>query len=277
MQRGPSPANTVTASMPDPTPNWPASVPYGESMSFSAKQNDSLPGAPCVARSTPPGRPPPTFRTTSWSARPIVELARFPWPRAFTPEFIPILRVPGPLQTTTGPTGMVVASNPCMLNWSVQTASTAVSTHGRYSGRQPAMTAAIATFSTVTATRSGGTVATISSGVRLVPLSIRNTRCSDGGTTGRPSVHPRVNIISMSSSSSATSIRRDRNPLPPCRTRNWSTRSGSTLFDPHPGRYAGRSGPSPEMPVSVSQSVRSQPIVRSTSTPSTTLITVGTV
>ena len=60
------------------------------------------------------------------------------------PEFIPIRRVPGPLHTITGPTGIVVASSPCMLNSSVHTASTAVSTHGRYSGRQPAITAAIA-------------------------------------------------------------------------------------------------------------------------------------
>ncbi len=51
-----------------------------------------------------------------------------------------------------------------MLNSSVQAASTAVSTHGRYSGLQPAITAAMATFSTVTSTRSGGTVATMSDG-----------------------------------------------------------------------------------------------------------------
>ena len=46
-------------------------------------------------------------------------------------------RVPGPLHTITGPTGIVVASTPWMLNSSLQIASTAVSTHGRYSGRQP--------------------------------------------------------------------------------------------------------------------------------------------
>ena len=79
-----------------------------------------------------------------------------------------------------------------MLNSSLHTASTAVSTHGRYSGRQPAITAAIATFSTVTSTRSGGTVATTSSGARVVPVSMRSTRSSVGGTTGRPSVQPRL-------------------------------------------------------------------------------------
>ncbi len=95
-----------------------------------------------------------------------------------------------------------------MLNSELHAASTAVSTHGRYSGRQPAMTAAIATFSTVTSTRSGGTVATMSDGARDVPVSMRITRCSVGGTTGRPSVHPRVNIISISSSAAAMSMRR---------------------------------------------------------------------
>jgi len=36
-----------------------------------------------AARSTSPGRPPPTFRTTSWTARPIVAFARLPWPSTF--------------------------------------------------------------------------------------------------------------------------------------------------------------------------------------------------
>src|SRR4030095_1414597 len=60
---------------------------------------------------------------------------------------MPIRRRIGPFTITTGPTGIVVASTPWMLNWSVQTASTAASTAGRYSGRQPALTALIATFS----------------------------------------------------------------------------------------------------------------------------------
>ena len=193
------------------------------------------------------------------------------------PEFMPILRVPGPLQTTIGPTGIVVASSPCMLNSSVHAASTAVRTHGRYSGRQPAITAAIATFSTVTSTRSGGTVATTSSGARDVPSSMAITRASVGGTTGRPSLQPRANIISRSSSASATSIRRERSTLPPWRTRSSSTRSGSTLMLPHPGRTGGRSGPSPSTPLSDSQSARNQPTVRSTSVPPSTRISVGTV
>ena len=135
----------------------------------------------------------------------------------------------------------------------------------------------MATFSTVTSTRSGGTVATTSSGLRVVPSSIRSTRSSVGGTTGRPSVQPRVNIASMSSSSSASSTRRERSRPPSKRTRSSSTRSGSTLIEPQPGRMTGRSSPSPSRPVIRCQSARDQPTVRSTSTPSTTRISVGTV
>ena len=79
-------------------------------------------------------------------------------------------------------------------------------------------------------------------GARLVPVSIAITRSSVGGTTGSPSVQPRVNIISISSSASATSMRRDESVDPPKRTRSPSTRSGSTDIEPHPGRIGGRSG-----------------------------------
>ena len=46
----------------------------------------------------------------------------------------------------------------------------------------------------------------------------------------------------MSSSASATSIRRDASTEAPKRTLSSSTRSGSTLIDPQPGRIAGRFG-----------------------------------
>jgi hypothetical protein len=53
--------------------------------------------------------------------------------------------------------------------------------------------------------------------------------------------------------------------------------SGSTLFEPQPGRHSGSPAPSPESPVSFSQSPRCQPTVRSASTPFSTRISVGTV
>ncbi len=90
----------------------------------------------------------------------------------------------GPFTISVGVTPMVVANTPCMLKASVQTASSAVSTTGRYSGLQPAIAAFTATFSTLHSARFGGTTATISSAARVVPSSIDSTRASVGGTSG---------------------------------------------------------------------------------------------
>ena len=193
------------------------------------------------------------------------------------PEFMPIARVPGPLQIITGPTGIVVANTPCILNWSLHTASSAAITHGMYSGRHPAITALIAIFSTVSSTKSGGAIATTSCGWRVVPVSIRNTRSRVGGITGKPSVHPRAYIASNSSSASENSTVRAITGESVNFARNLSTMSGSTLIEPQPGRMAGRSVPSSGISVMRCQSDANQPNVRSTSFPFTTLISVGTV
>ena len=78
-----------------------------------------------------------------------------------------------------------------MQNASRRAASTAASATGMYSGLQPAMTAFIATFSTVQGALSGGMRPMSSSGARVVPASMRKTRASVGGTTGKPSDQPR--------------------------------------------------------------------------------------
>ena len=96
-----------------------------------------------------------------------------------------------------------------MLKRLVAAAFTAASTTGRYSGRQPAITALIATFSTVHSARSGGSTHTTSPGARDVPSSIRSTRSSVGGVTGRPSVQPRAKAASIGSSALPRSTRRD--------------------------------------------------------------------
>ena len=217
----------------------------GDAASSSAKQNRTCPG--CRAwrgRPRPGGRRRRCGRRAA-AARPIVELARLPWPSTLTPQFMPIARVPGPLQTITGPTGIVVASTPCMLNSSVHAASTAASTHGRYSGRQPAITALIATFSTVTSTRSGGDLATTSSGRAVVPSQHPQHpllgRRDDGQAVGPAAVEQRLDLVlelgELDRGASA-------GPPPPKRARSSSTRSGSTLSEPQPGRITGRSAPS---------------------------------
>ena len=176
-----------------------------------------------------------------------------------------------------GPENHKVHRRPCMLKWSVHAASTAANTTGRYSGLHPAITALIATFSTVQELSVGGTIATISSGCRSVPVNMRATRSSVGGTTGRPSDHPRSNIASNSSSRVANSTSRLWVKRSPNFRSSESAKSGSTDKDPHPGRISGRSLPSSSTPDIASQSGRLHPTVRANSTPSCTNINVGTV
>src|SRR6185436_11725512 len=124
MADGPCPGNSETVDAPRANPRSTDSGSHGEPASSSAKQNVYFPGPPNAARSMPPGTPPPTLRTTSCSARPIVALARLPCPMQLTPLFMPICAAIGPFTTITGPEKYVVHRRPCMLNASVQAAST---------------------------------------------------------------------------------------------------------------------------------------------------------
>ena len=115
---------------------------------------------------------------------------------------------------------------------------------GQVLGLQPAMTALIATFSTVHGARSGGTVATTSSGARVVPSSMRSTRASVGGTIGSPSVQPRSKKASCSSSRAAIPTRRAfRRESCWKRIASSGARDGSTESEPQPGRSSGSPGP----------------------------------
>ena len=95
-------------------------------------------------------------------------------------------RATGPFTTTIGPENQVVQSSPCIVNSGTSAASTAARTTGMYSGLQPAITALIATFSTVHGALFGGIAPTVSCGSRVVPPSMRSTRTGVGGTTGSP-------------------------------------------------------------------------------------------
>src|SRR5262245_44919211 len=80
-------------------------------------------------------------------------------------------------------------------------------TTGRYSGKQPAMTALIAIFSTVAGAHFGGIEPITSCGSRLVPSSILSTRSAVGGTMGKPSLSfSRQNQSLAASRLSSTSI-----------------------------------------------------------------------
>ena len=134
----------------------------------------------------------------------------------------------------------------------------------------------MATFSTVHSDRFGGTSATSSSELRVVPSNMAVTRNSVGGTTGSPSVHPRSNIASCSSSRAASSTRRDLSMEPPNLDRNSSTRPGSTVKEPQPGLKAGRDCPRLFCPDSSCHACRSHPVARPTSAPFSKRTRVGT-
>ena len=237
-------ANSVTAMSPARQPRSTAAAPTASPSSSSAKQNVYLPGLPSVARSTSPGRPPPTLRITSCSARPIVALARLPWPeRVARREFMPIAPAIGPFTTTSGPENHVVASRPCMLNSSVHAASTAASTTGRYSGRQPAITALIATFSTVHVDEVGRDDGRRSRRVArgAARASAARARPSAAPAAGRRSSRARTSPR-CSSSPAPSSTRRAARPVVAVRIRSRSMMPGSRCLAPQPGRNVGQLG-----------------------------------
>ncbi len=83
------------------------------------------------------------------------------------------------------------------------TASSAASTTGMASGRQPAITALTATFSTVASAQRGGTWPITSAAGRPAPAIMARTLSSVGGTMGSPSVQPRSWKASHTSSAEA--------------------------------------------------------------------------
>ena len=142
---------------------------------------------------------------TRRSARPIVAFALMFPPKHAVPPLMPSRPAIGPLTMTIGAAPPVVhAVEPTWKSgWS--TARTLASTTGKYSGRQPAITAFAATFSTVTVPRSGSMRPRTSSGAHVAPRSIASTSASVGGTTGRPSVQARASSASLASEKSSAS------------------------------------------------------------------------
>src|SRR6266851_3533651 len=144
---------------------------------------------------------PPTLATISRRARPIVALARHPGPKTPAAQLMSSALRAGPLTMKSGEWKLVVAETPWRSKASSHMASTPAITTGRYSGRQPAMTALIAIFSTVARPKLGGTSATRSAASRPDPPIMAVTRSRVGGMTGRPSVTPRSKSVSKGSRS----------------------------------------------------------------------------
>src|SRR5690606_21220958 len=105
--------------------------------------------------------------------------------------FMPIASATGPLTTRSGATFSSVVCTPRRLKSGSAMARTAASTTGRYSGRQPAITAFAATFSTVATPFSGSRAPRLAVCGSGTQESISSTRPIVGGTIGSPSVQPR--------------------------------------------------------------------------------------
>ena len=151
-----------------------------------------MPGCPSVERSSTPGWFCRALIRSSRMARPTVALGRRsgPGPNRLCPLANPNWWRMGPLTMINGADPAVLADVPCRLNSGATMHSTAVSTTGMYSARHPAITAAMATFSTVITRPRTGSVLSTSPGSRCAASRNRSTRSSVGGITGRPSVQP---------------------------------------------------------------------------------------
>lgn len=103
------------------------------------------------------GCAPPRFHETRRTARPIARLARAP-PPLKTDSCVakPSARTTGPETITRGQQGCVVVTTPARLKRGSSIASSAASTIGMCSGRQPAIAAFAAIASTVPARPLGG-------------------------------------------------------------------------------------------------------------------------
>jgi hypothetical protein len=122
----------------------------------------------------------------------MVALARQPGPKTPAPQLTSSAMRIGPLTMTRSATASVVPDTPTSAKAGSQMASTAAITVGMYSGRQPAITALIAIFSTVARPSRGATWPTSSAPSRPLARTAACTRASVGGTTGSPSVTPRA-------------------------------------------------------------------------------------
>src|SRR3984893_12188918 len=135
----------------------------------------------------------------------MVALARTPGPKRLPPPCRPIASRTGPLTITMSAAPPVLVAGPWSVNSGSPMASSAAPTTGKYSGRQPAMTALIAACHAVTARSRTGSWSSTASGPHGPPASIRSTSAAVGGTTGRPSVQPWAKQASTACQGSSTS------------------------------------------------------------------------
>ena len=137
-------------------------------------------------------------------ARPIAVVARSLEPSALKPPLMPRSLRTGPFTTIRIAQPPVLAVAPWSRNGSRSIAVNAATTTGKCIGRQPAITALTASFSALIARwRTGSTPMSWPGGM---PTHSRHacTAAGVGGTTGRPSVQPRLWKNSCAAARSST-------------------------------------------------------------------------
>ena len=117
-------------------------------------------------RSKRPGMAAQAFIRIRRMARPIVPLARLPGPKRLLRLLRPICPATGPLTMTSTAAPPILDDGPTRLNTGSSIASAAARMTGKYSGRQPAITALAAAFSTVMTRRRSGSSPIMSPGAR---------------------------------------------------------------------------------------------------------------
>ena len=120
----------------------------------------------------------------------MVALARLALAKALCVVFMPSARRTGPLTTMKGALPPVLAVLPCNAYSGWHIALTTATMTGKYSGRQPAITAAIAIFSAVMLRRRTGSTPITSAALRAQLARKCATASSVGAPTGKPSVQP---------------------------------------------------------------------------------------
>ena len=121
----------------------------------------------------------------------MVELALWPGLKRLPVQFRPIFERMGPLTSIMMPGELVAAEASWMQLGSYWNSARIVAkTTGKYSGKQPAITALAAACSAVKERRRTGTSPNKSPGASPTYSSIAATFSTVGGATGNPSVHP---------------------------------------------------------------------------------------
>src|SRR5215204_2717864 len=209
---------TMSAMSMVPTQPWTVTaLPVPPRRSASGAHGDRSSHSPTTMPATRPGWPntlfdetpttwPATLRMTRRNARPIDGPGPASPPKQPAAYGMASSWRAGPFTNRPGTTELVVVLSENRSKAGSAQASTAAHKRGIAVAGAPAMTALIATFSTVQRPLRGGSSASRSSGKRFDAATYSRTNSSTGGTSGSPSPHPAsvANLVNATTSMSVS-------------------------------------------------------------------------